>query len=204
MGYVFKMDGDSQRAGDRIALAPRTMFVVGKLTRGNRDYVCRVRNISQGGVGIQHDADLAVDDPVTIEMRGLPSSRAVVRWIEGDMAGLEFLDAVELEFLHGDVHQSDGRTLRSPRFAVAQHATLQTEIESIAVRVVDLALGGMKIEADCAHLDGTAATVLLDGHDKPLKVRVCWATDMTAGLRFAAPLTTRDLVALLAAGDDDA
>lgn len=203
MGYVFKMDGDAQRSDDRITLAPRTVFVVGKLTRGNREHVCRVRNISQGGVGIQHDAELRVDDAVTIEMRGLPSSQAIVRWVEGEMAGLEFLELVALEAVQGDLSQNDGRTLRSPRFAVERSATLQIESESFAVRVVDLALGGMKIEADCAHLVGKPATILLDRHDKPLRGRICWTTVSTAGFRFAAPLATQDLVALLKDKKDD-
>jgi hypothetical protein len=185
-------------AGGRHALPQRTVFAIGKLTKGTRDHVCRVRNISDGGVGIQHDAGLEVGDEVTIEMRGLDPSPAIVRWVEELRAGLAFLTPVSVEAVSEDVGRADGRILRSPRFAVAQDALLEVEDRQIAARVVDLALGGMRIEAPCDDLAGKPATIIMTRAERTLKGRICWTSGTAAGIRFAVPLASQDLAALVA------
>lgn len=179
-------------AGARQTPRTRTLFVVGKLTRGCREHVCRVRNISENGVGIEHDADIAVGDGVTIELRGLSQADAVVRWVKGGMAGLEFVEPVQFEA----VSETNARTLRSPRFKVDRCVNMQIDDQPMDMHVLDIALGGMKVAAGGLQV-GSATMIGLHGHELLMAGRICWSSRAASGVQFNRPLATPDLIAIL-------
>lgn len=177
----------------------RTLFVVGKVTKGRREYVCRVRNISENGAGIEHDADLLAGDAVTIEMRGLSQSRAVVRWVDGGMAGLVFVAPVQFQqYLDG----LNAKALRSPRFAIDQRVTMRIDEVLAEVSVQNIALGGMKVAVGRLEV-GSATVVGLHGHESLIAGKVCWTSAAASGVQFNRPLATTHLIAILrsAAGE---
>lgn len=50
----------------------------------------RATNISQGGIGVELAERLAAGAQVTITLPGLPPEQGVVRWTEGECAGITF------------------------------------------------------------------------------------------------------------------
>lgn len=184
--------------GGREGGRQRTLFVVGKLTGAGREHVCRVRNISDRGVGIEHDAPIAKDDCVTIELRGLPESLAVVRWVDAGMAGLEFAQPIAFQQIQPG---TNNQVLRSPRFAMDRRVTVRIDDVRIDVGVHDIALGGLKVAAGNLEV-GNAATIGLRGHEMLMNGRICWTSSATSGVQFNRPLATQDLIAILRAREE--
>lgn len=176
----------------------RTLFVVGKLTRGHREHVCRVRNISESGVGIEHDTGIAAGDGVTIELRGLTQARAVVRWVEGRMAGLEFVEQVQFQ----QTSHETGQLPRSPRFAVDRRVTLRIDDALAEVCLCDIALGGLKIAAGDLEV-GSPAMIGLHGRATLMAGRICWTSPVASGVQFNRPVATQELIAILRDTTDD-
>ena len=164
---------------------------VGKLIDAGRQRVCTVRNISDGGVGIQVDTPPAVGAPVTISLRGLPPTAAMIRWVDGDHAGLAFAERVSAHEVEHSL------TPRSPRFALDRAVQLFIADRCLYVRTVDLALGGVKLAAAVEVPVGTAASVVIDGDRGALHGRVCWRSATELSLRFGTPLPTARLAAIL-------
>lgn len=186
-----------QRAAPRL----RTLFTIGKMGRGGREHVCLVRNMSDNGIGIEHSEELTVGEKLVIEMRGFAPTSAIVRWIDGAKAGLEFADQAG-PILPGRPVELDDKALRSPRFAFDCGGVLQIDGERIAVRTIDLALGGAKLAVAFDGPSGaTGQLVLADGR-RVFKGWICWSSAGTAGFRFATPLSGRDLADIIAEGKD--
>jgi hypothetical protein len=173
----------------------RTLFAVGKLTVAGCEHVCTVRNISDGGVGIDLALPLPVGTPVTIELRGLPPTAAQVRWVRDGRIGLAFEARVAVDLFRA----TPGRTLRSPRFAFGRAVTLAVDGSEVAATAVDLALGGMKL-ADVPGVPiGTPVVVAVVGGTLALRGRICWQASGALGVRFSTPLTAGQLAEILRA-----
>jgi len=63
----------------------------GIVHRGD-DALCRIRNLSAGGVMIECPLPLAVDDPVELHLRSGSHVRGTVRWAKEGQAGVAFDD----------------------------------------------------------------------------------------------------------------
>lgn len=178
------------RGGERM----RSLFAIGKLVCDGRQYICRVRNISDGGVGIRLHVPPAVGARCTISLRGLPPTEAEVRWVEGENAGLSFRHAMSTMHIGDDA----GLTPRSPRFELDRPVRLRLLDQSFAASTLDVSLGGMKLLTNATLSVGTLADIALDGDPDLLRGRVCWSSNVAAGLRFLAPLPLTKLAAMLA------
>lgn len=82
--------GRFPKRGVRLHVAlPATLSTIG----GVHDAI--LRNISQQGARIETRSRLALDQRVQLELKGIPSIRAVVRWRKDDEYGLAFVDTFQ-------------------------------------------------------------------------------------------------------------
>lgn len=76
----------------------------GLLRQGAVTHRVAIDNISQGGVGVRCDADLAVGKEATVTLGGLPPQPSVIRWARSGAYGVTFNAVVGLpslvEWLH--------------------------------------------------------------------------------------------------------
>lgn len=183
--------GGSVDRATRTEARQRTLYAIGRLVIEGRQRVCTVRNVSDNGIGIELDRPLALGTRLEIEMRGLPLTPAEVCWVNGTRAGLA---------LHrgaiGATTPRSNFTLRSPRFRFTREIGLRSAVEEAPARAIDVALGGVKLSAPIFAPPGTSVVASLDGQLE-IRARVCWHLPHAFGLRFAVPLSARQLTALL-------
>jgi len=77
-----------RRAGSRQI---SVLINAGIVHRGE-DALCRIRNLSAGGVMIECPLPLAVDDPIELHLRSGSEVRGTVRWAKDGQAGIAFDD----------------------------------------------------------------------------------------------------------------
>ena len=177
------LPGTGNAPDQRKAQRSVTVFALGKLTANGRESPCFIRDRSDGGVRIETDEVLAVDDIVEIEMRGLPATRASVRWCRGGFMGLEFRP-VEQPPLPGDRRPLP----RGPRFAFARGVVFRTDHSRFEVEALDLAIGGMKLKTGFTMSPRILGEVIIPGDDVPMPVMVVWSRGGTTGVRFVTRL----------------
>lgn len=66
-----------------------------------RDGLCRVRNLSSGGVMLESNLLLSVDDPVLLQVKSGHRISGRVRWVRGDTAGIAFDDPAAAAYFTG-------------------------------------------------------------------------------------------------------
>ncbi|MCW1401569.1 PilZ domain-containing protein [Novosphingobium sp. MW5] len=71
----------------------------GKMTAAGQAYAATLRNISQQGGQIECDAPLAIEQRVSLSVKGLPALDAKVRWRKGNVVGLVFEQTFKLDQL---------------------------------------------------------------------------------------------------------
>jgi hypothetical protein len=62
------------------------------IVHDGKDALCRIRNLSSGGVMVESSLSLAMDDRVTLQLRSGRMVEGVIRWIGEGRAGIAFSD----------------------------------------------------------------------------------------------------------------
>tara|TARA_R110000782_G_scaffold78276_1_gene154863 strand:+ start:60196 stop:60852 length:657 start_codon:yes stop_codon:yes gene_type:complete len=65
----------------------------------DQDALCRIRNLSAGGVMIESPLDFAMDEPVLLQLRTGRTISGVVRWVSEGRAGIAFDDPQSAEWV---------------------------------------------------------------------------------------------------------
>lgn len=171
----------------------KTIFMVGRIITHSGDHLCRVRNISSGGMLVECETTLAMDETVKIELRNLNVITAQVRWIRGDRIGIQFDAPIEVaDFLH----KPTGSTLlpRAPRLGASCPVILWHIGRNHAATLLDVSQTGCRLELAGALPDGAEVRISIPG----LPVRrgkLRWANPKNAGFSFNEALSFADLMA---------
>lgn len=73
------------------------------ITHEGRDTLCRIRNLSPGGVMIECTLPLAVDDKILLHLRSGHDAEGLVRWVRDGKAGIAFDDPAASALVSGAV-----------------------------------------------------------------------------------------------------
>ena len=170
--------GPGERRGGERHL---TLYRVGCLVIGDRRELCLIKNISAGGMMARAYCRIALDTPVSVELKhGTPVS-GVVRWIDDQVIGVTFdkpVDVVELL-----AATMDGPRPRMPRVEVNCLASLREDGTVHRVHARDISQGGLKIESSSAIGVGSDVVVTLAGL-APQPGKVCWNDGAAYGITF--------------------
>lgn len=176
--------GEDGRSSERI----RTLYRVGRLTSATDSGLCRVQNISDGGMMLFTSMVLEVGEVISLALSDEIRVSATVVWIDEVRLGVRFpapIDSAALLRSLGD-ERLQGRQ-RAPRLPVNATAIVTNEGRSQAVRVVDISQFGLKIAHDGSLQQDSAVKVALPNwSDRRAVVR--WSDKDMAGLRLAEPI----------------
>lgn len=127
---VEEIIGDAALAGRTLPIEfpgrRKAVSLAGRLVTCAADHPCRVRNISAGGMMVECDDELAIGEPVRVELRNFNAVEAKIVWIKPPRLGLEFLMPVNVETLidGADGQRNDPVPSRAPRLLAGCQAML--------------------------------------------------------------------------------
>jgi hypothetical protein len=179
---------DDQRTDAR----HRTVLQVAKLVTESGDELCILRNVSAGGLRAEVYSDLAIGDPVQLELRTGRCMGGQVVWTSGPSIGVEFDRKVPiLSYLAHQAMQELGRRVRPPRVRIGEPGILRVAEGDSLTDIVDASQAGMRVRSDRRLSAGAACQVVAEG----LGARgalVRWCRDGQIGLQLKQPLSFRE------------
>ncbi|MXP10454.1 PilZ domain-containing protein [Pseudoblastomonas halimionae] len=163
-----------------------TLLMLGRLGRRGSDTICRIRNVSSGGMGIETISPLEKGERIAIEARSGVCLEGHVAWTNDLSAGIAFAGQVDQEILlSAPVGPSGARLIaRSPRFAASASARLDIDGCPTEVHLVNISLGGCRVAADFSIPRHAEVFLTLPGM-APLACSSRSSTDNNVGLVFA-------------------
>lgn len=181
-----------------------TILLIGKLISRHGEALCRIRNLSSGGLMTQAHVELMENEPVQIELKAGDRLSGRVRWTEAGCMGIAFDQPVEVGSLlaRAAMRNAVQGRVRGPRFAVRCPADLRSEGRRHAVHLVNLSQGGARMEADCALERDQLVTLAVPGLPER-QGGVRWSHDGTLGIAFVEPLAFEELGPWLAEKEGD-
>ena len=162
-----------------------------KLVANGVSALCRIRNISAGGLSAEIAAPHPVGSAVTIELNSHRQVSGNVVWVREGLLGVKFDSTVDIRALfskEGDPAQSS----RPPRIEVGCAATIRMGKLYHQVQVQDVSLGGMKVALDDPDCVGREVTVTIESL-RPASGTIRWRKDGYAGIVFDTPYSFEEL-----------
>lgn len=194
--------GDSAEAGNNPAARARTsreerlvsLLLVARLVTERGDHLCRVRNISKGGLMLETRTRIAQGDRVRVELRKLQSAEGTVVWTREPRAGVQFVAPIDVPaFLEG--HGTDVPAThrpRSPRLSAECPVRARVDGRGYAGMLVDISQTGGKIMLDRPIPAGETLELRIPGLE-PRRAAVRWCRDDEVGISFLDALSFAEL-----------
>lgn len=155
--------------------------------------LCRIRNISAGGMMAELSEPVDADEAIIIEIHSHRRIPARVAWIRGANAGFRFDETVDLRTIFSNGRPRIGYRPRPPRMEMSCPATLRIAGLFHHVDIRDISAGGIKVALATRVAEGTPVIVAVD-HLRPVRGRIRWWTDGIAGVAFEQMLPFEDLI----------
>jgi len=176
------------RADERLlALLP-----VARLIADEWQDLCRIRNISAGGLMAEtttrHDAGV----PILIELESGQQIAGSVVWTRDTIVGIKFDQSVDLREILANRRPRIGFRPRPARLDIRCTATVRISGLYHKVEVKDISLGGIKVhlqERECINKDVLVTVESL----RPIKGAIRWQNEGLSGIVFHQPLTFDEL-----------
>ena len=162
-----------------------TLLMLGRLRRRGGDTICRIRNVSSGGMRIDTGFPLAKGERIAIEARSGVCIEGEVAWTSHLAAGIAFRASADHRAMLASPLGPSGQRLaaRSPRFDATASARLQYDGRPMNLRLVDISLGGCRVESDARFASGVDGSLVIPGLP-PLACTSRWAAGNRAGMIF--------------------
>lgn len=175
-----------------------TMLLVARIVlETGEDQLCRIRNISPGGLMIESSATLGQDQTITVQLRDLCALAGTVVWVRARNCGIKLdklADVPELlRSITGKAADASPAAFvpRSPRLSSECPIKILSKGRPAPARMLDLSQRGAKLHVpDCSP--GELVTLKIPGLD-PQQASVRWVRDEEAGVAFFETLGYRQL-----------
>ena len=172
----------------------QTMLPAAKLVTNGRNYFCRIKNISAGGLTAEVAAPIEAQARVAIEFNSEQQIHGTVVWTRAGLVGVKFDNDADLRRLLGGSTAPDGMHPRPPRLEVSCGATVRIGRLYHTVEVRDISLGGMKVALRDWQCAGKDVVVTIESF-RSIRGRVRWYEGGLAGIVFDKPLGFDELAA---------
>jgi hypothetical protein len=176
--------------------APRDIAVlrVAKLVTSRGEQLCRIRNISPGGVMAEVPGTYFLGESAGIELKSGGKAAGHIAWVEDGRIGVSFEEPIDPQ----DILAIDpDHPPRALRIAVSTEASLCLDGSFRRVEVVDVALGGVRVRLDDVIEIGSRIFITIEGLPN-LAGGVRWQSGGYAGIAFEKPLDLDTLAFWLA------
>lgn len=187
--------GDQRRGTQRHT----SVLLIGRVRHTGGESACLVHDISSHGLMARFTAVPMVGDRMLIAVRGLPEVAATVRWVNGFRGGVEFEEPQDVGGVFC-LRDDRGHVARTPRFAMQASAGMRIGDLRVAVDILDISPGGVKLRSDGLIPVGQAGSLLLPEINVAAFGSVCWTRDDRFGFRFCTPLPLASLSRVLGCG----
>lgn len=176
-----------------IARAERTltMLTVAKLRVRGVEGLCRIRNVSPGGLMIETRVALDCGDRAEVELRQQKVVAGRIVWVRGDRAGMAFDTPEVVEQLLPSSTPRASRIRREqqprgPRLQVDCAVEVRLPDGRAEAQLRDISQGGAKLALPFRTHVGERLLLLVPG--LPLKLGIVRWIDGEVGIAFAEPL----------------
>jgi hypothetical protein len=169
--------GAHLRASARYALLIRAA----KLTAGDQEFPCIIRDASATGVKVRLFSPLPAQEGLAIELANGDRYPAELVWISDDHAGLRFLDQVAVERLLEESHAPFRK--RPLRLKIALEAVIHSAGEAVGAGFRNISQQGASIECQ-KWLLVDELVKLETGLTPPIYAKVRWRNHPRYGLVF--------------------
>lgn len=171
-----------------------TILMVGRLVTARGDHVCRVRNISPGGMMIECDVPITVGESIRVELRNMNVVEATVRWTRPPRLGVEFAQPVDVpDLLHAPPALTD-RQPRAPRLTATCSVLLWHLGHTSAPLLCDLSQSGCRLAMSNPPPVGTEVKITISG--LPARhATLRWTREGEAGFAFREMLSFAEVAA---------
>lgn len=180
---------DERRMEERL----RALLPVAKLVLDGGADLCRVRNISAGGLMAETMKSHPVGARVRIEFNSHQQLPGEIVWTRETSCGVKFDQDVDLrELLANRPKRRLGQVARPPRLDISCSAELLVEGVVYRTEVRDISLGGIKVAISDWNCVNKPVLVTLDSL-RPVKGVIRWYKAGYAGIVFKRPLSFEEL-----------
>jgi hypothetical protein len=176
-----------------------TLLLMGKLISEKGEALCRIRNLSSGGMMAEAQVPLQVDEPVQVRLNGVIHLSGTARWCRDGRVGLQFDGAVDVLALLRRAREAVAYdpSCRMPSFEMDCPVQLSIYGRAVAARLMQITQTGALLRADLRGRDGLLA--VLDIPDLPSREgSLVQRSERIAELRFTEALAFTDLASWLA------
>jgi len=181
-----------------------TILLIGRIFVDGRDYLCRIRNVSVGGMRIETFAPIEIGKTIDIELRNGIKLAAEIRWIKGVDAGVSLGTPVDIARMLAPQIRScraaGGRVARAPRLAAQCPLALRYNGQIQSAVMTDISQAGVGACSSGSFTEGDHAVLFIPGMGSR-RALVRWADGQSAGFSFEDKLGFGDLAAWLAGPD---
>jgi hypothetical protein len=169
-----------------------TLLPVAKLVTEEGNLLCRIKNISAGGLMAEVGTAVPVDTRVWIELSSEQRIPGMIVWTRAGSVGVKFDQNVDLRELLANRRPRQGFQPRPPRLQVTCGATVQIGKLYHKVEVRDISLGGMKVALNDWQCTGKTVIATIESL-RPVRGKVRWYKSGFAGIVFDKPLRFEEL-----------
>lgn len=171
-----------------------TILLMGKMVSRHGESLCRIRNLSSGGLMAEVHVPLVEDDAVQIELKAGDRLSGRVRWTREGRMGIAFDAPVEVGTLlaKATVRTAEQGLVRAPRFTVDCPVELRVDGRRHAGRLVNVSQGGARLETELETEQDQLLTLAIPGLPER-RGGVRWIGDGALGLFFVEPLAFDEL-----------
>jgi hypothetical protein len=169
-----------------------TVLLVGRVIRPRGDGLCRIRNISSGGLMAEVCAPFVVEERIEIELRNDRILEGAVRWIKPGQIGVRFDQPVTdlaqiLSEQRSGQRKRGGPARRSPRLPTDCSADIQLDGHHFHGAATDVSQHGAKLVTNAPMRLDRQLRLTVAGLP-PLRATVRWLTEDGAGVTFLDPI----------------
>jgi hypothetical protein len=190
---VFSLTTDVPRPTDsRADQRLLALLPLAKLVGEDWQDLCRIRNISAGGLLAEttqhHEAGL----PLRVELESGQQIEGSIVWTRGTILGVKFAQNIDLREILSNRRPRIGFRPRPARLDIRCGATVRINGFYHKVEVKDISLAGIKIQLQERGCVGKEVLVTVESL-RPIKGTIRWYRDGMAGVLFHRPLTFSEL-----------
>lgn len=182
----------SRTAERRTAKRHMSVFLLAKITAGDRQSLGRVLNLSHSGAKIETRLAFTPGDPLFLEIRSDLKVAGTVRWVGDKSIGILFDKEIDVgRFLSREQPKLRKEKPRAPRYVCDTDASISAETEKSVLKVRDVSLSGAGLTGETTLNPGEDVLVTILGLE-PRRAKVMWSNAQGIGITFLKPLDFRD------------
>lgn len=176
------------RADERLlAILP-----VAKVLADEWQDLCRIRNISAGGLMAETTSYHEAGVPLLVELNSNQRIRGNLVWTRDTIIGIKFDQNIDIREILANRRPRIGFRPRPARLDIQCSATIKIEGLYHQVEVQDISLGGIKVRLRDRECVGKDVLVTVESL-RPIKGTIRWYREGMAGIVFQQALTFEEV-----------